>query len=291
MALTTTIETIGLKLAKEYLDANIVYERGVEDTNRPVSTRIVNDYAKVMLAGEWRLTHQGLAFDSKGHLKDGQHRLMALVQACEFGAMEGEQQIKPNPALKVKFMVTRGLDNDIFAFLDNGRARSGGSVLAMSGYSSVSHLAAASRLFYLYDNYSPKFWHNTKVTNQQILATANEYHVAEYMAIGSSLLQVGMISSAATVGYMICERAWPEGPHMEFIEGLRDGVDLQSDSPALVLRNYLIRSRSVARVRRDSFTHLALYIKAWNDYATGKRRSSISIRSNEPFPIPVENGK
>lgn len=288
MALTTEIEAIGLKRAKEYLDANVMYERGTEDTNRPISLRTVNNYAVEMLKGNWRLTHQGIGFDAKGRFKDGQHRLMALVQACEEGAFDGDTKLDANSRLTIKFMVSRGLDNDIFSVLDIGNPRSSANVLAMSGFSCVTNLAAASRLLYLHDNYDIKFWNNTKVTNQQILDNAKAFRLDEYIPVGSALRSVGMIASAATVGYLICERAFPSGPHMAYVESLRDGVGLAADNPALVLRNYLIKSRDVARIRRDSFLHLALYIKTWNDFATNKRRSLVSWRTTEKFPVPID---
>lgn len=49
--------------------------------NRPVSDAVVQRYARDMKAGQWRLTHQGIAFDPQGVLLDGQHRLWAVVEA------------------------------------------------------------------------------------------------------------------------------------------------------------------------------------------------------------------
>jgi|SRR6185369_7289274 len=289
MAVTTEIETINLKTAKEYLDKNIVFERGKEDTNRPTSIRVINNYAREMLRGNWHLTHQGIGFDVRGRLKDGQHRLLALVQACELGASDGDEILEPNPKLTIRMVVTRGLDKDTFMFMDNGLVRSSSNVLAMSGLHNTTHLAACGRLLYLYDNYEPKFWRSTKVVSSDVLKTVVDNGLAEYLPSGIMLVQVGMIASAATVGYFLCVRSYPEGPHMEFIEALRNGVGLAGDSPALVLRNYLIRSRNgKAGTRREAYTHMALYIKAWNDFATGRRRNQISFRDNEPFPMPVE---
>lgn len=49
--------------------------------NRPLSTPHVVALAKKMKAGEWVLTHQGIAIDSDGVLQDGQHRLSAVIMA------------------------------------------------------------------------------------------------------------------------------------------------------------------------------------------------------------------
>ena len=60
-----TIEVITPQLAETYLTANV--------GNRPVLRRVVARYAREMAAGNWLLTHQGIAFDSQGKLVDGQH--------------------------------------------------------------------------------------------------------------------------------------------------------------------------------------------------------------------------
>lgn len=49
--------------------------------NRPVRDAYVKRLARDMMAGRWRLTHQGIAFDPHGVLLDGQHRLWAIVTA------------------------------------------------------------------------------------------------------------------------------------------------------------------------------------------------------------------
>lgn len=49
--------------------------------NRKLSDRLVQQYARDMRSGRWRLTHQGIAFDTRGNLIDGQHRLWAVVEA------------------------------------------------------------------------------------------------------------------------------------------------------------------------------------------------------------------
>ena len=49
--------------------------------NRHIRKEAVESYARDMAAGKWALTGQGISFDSKGMLRDGQHRLMAVVKS------------------------------------------------------------------------------------------------------------------------------------------------------------------------------------------------------------------
>ena len=62
--------TITPKRAAEMLEHN--------GHNRPLTRTRVREFAEAMKRGDWQLTHQGIAFDTDGQLKDGQHRLAAM---------------------------------------------------------------------------------------------------------------------------------------------------------------------------------------------------------------------
>ena len=47
--------------------------------NRPVSLDTVRAYAREMKRGKWLPNHQGIAFNDRDELNDGQHRLLAIV--------------------------------------------------------------------------------------------------------------------------------------------------------------------------------------------------------------------
>jgi hypothetical protein len=83
--------------------------------NRPVSDHTVKAYARDMQAGVWHQTHQGIAFNDRDELIDGQHRLLAVVAARR----------------TVRLMVTFGLRSQIegsamttMDCVDRGRTRS-----------------------------------------------------------------------------------------------------------------------------------------------------------------------
>jgi hypothetical protein len=47
--------------------------------NRSLSSGVAEKYARDMLAGNWTLTHQGIAFYEDMTVADGQHRLNAII--------------------------------------------------------------------------------------------------------------------------------------------------------------------------------------------------------------------
>jgi hypothetical protein len=83
--------------------------------NRPVTEDTVAAYARDMARGVWVSTHQGIAFNDRDELIDGQHRLLAIVRS----------------GCTVRMMVTFGLPSEIpgqemttMDAVDRGRTRS-----------------------------------------------------------------------------------------------------------------------------------------------------------------------
>ena len=60
-------------MAERWLEAN--------ENNRRINWNHVSQLARDMKAGRFACTHQGIAFNTEGHLIDGQHRLWAIVDA------------------------------------------------------------------------------------------------------------------------------------------------------------------------------------------------------------------
>lgn len=76
------------EIARQWLTHNIV-------NNRPLNNRQVQRLETAIKNGQWQLTHQGIAFNNRGELIDGQHRLKAIAEAGE----------------AVRILVTRGVDD------------------------------------------------------------------------------------------------------------------------------------------------------------------------------------
>lgn len=91
--------TITPKQAQEWLN-----KKGY---NRNLSKSHVTYLANEIINGNWKLTHQGIAFDEQGRLIDGQHRLQAII----------------NANIPIKMMVTTDEPVDKFAIIDRGMPR------------------------------------------------------------------------------------------------------------------------------------------------------------------------
>jgi hypothetical protein len=79
--------------------------------NRPVSDDTVNAYARDAVSGMFLTTHQGIAFNDKDELIDGQHRLLAIVKsgvACTLMVSFGWLSEIPGKQLKRMDLIDRG---------------------------------------------------------------------------------------------------------------------------------------------------------------------------------------
>ena len=116
--LVTTLEQITPAVARQYLARNV--------GNRPSSPTWVEQLAKMIIDGDWKLTHQGIAFNCDGTLKDGQQRLMAVVRAGR----------------AVPMLVTRGLPNESMPIIDIHRRRTDVDALRIMGIEADTHIVA-----------------------------------------------------------------------------------------------------------------------------------------------------
>lgn len=113
------------KQAREWLATNT--------KNRRLRVGGVETLAAAYERGEWRVTHQGIAFSRDGVLLDGQHRL-TMVSQLEENAM-------------VPMLVTTGLSEEIFSVIDQHLKRTISDVTGVS-----QDLAAVGRFMAsLYD--------------------------------------------------------------------------------------------------------------------------------------------
>jgi hypothetical protein len=257
---------------------------GVVGTNRKASHELVNEYRDVMLAGNWRTTHQGIAFkgffdNDNAELVDGGHRLRAIREAA-----------KIDPTITVTIMVTEGLTEEDMLVLDVGRRRTPGDFMRMSGEANANVLAAITRLCYLYENvpYGPETWRKSAVTpamRRQYLA--ENPLLREAVAEGSRTVRL-MAPTAAGSGWFLAGKVGhkPEIVN-EFMDAFVAGDNLAKGSPILTLRELMINSRSTHRKWRSSDL-LAIFIQAFNKWVTDTECRQLTFRSNQDFPKFVD---
>jgi hypothetical protein len=117
----TEIVLVTPKMAKSMLECNYA-------GNRPLKEFRVAPLRDAYTRGEWKLTHQGIAFTTDGHLIDGQHRLTMISELPD--------------GTEVPMVVTTGLSAETFDVIDQGKPRTIQDV-----YGTSEGLAAVARVF------------------------------------------------------------------------------------------------------------------------------------------------
>lgn len=107
----TNLMLVTPEMARQWLEVNT--------DNRRMRPNVVEDLRTAWDRGEWKLTHQGIAFAKNGKLLDGQHRLTFVSQLPE-GAT-------------VAMNVSTDCENDLFGAIDQGARRTLSDITGMSG--------------------------------------------------------------------------------------------------------------------------------------------------------------
>lgn len=279
------LETKRVDVDRTMADLYLSYERrpeaGVKGTNRRHSERVVREYMEAMLAGEWRLTHQGLAFkdhfrDNNAVLADGGHRLRAVVRADAV-----------QPGIVIPFMVTEGLTEEDVLALDIGRKRNPGTFLEMDGEVDVNVLGAIAKLTWLYmngllDNYAPH--QRSPLSPKRLKEHVQENpDLRQAVVEGRRLKHIVAPSAAGSFWFLARESGQDPYKLVTFMDGLASGADLAVGDARLTFRNLMINSVRERR-SRETYENLALLIKAYTKFANKEECLKLMWRIDEDFP-------
>lgn len=243
-------------------------------SNRVVSDTVYERYAKEMIKGEWRTTHQGIAFDREGKLLDGQHRLMAIKLS----------------GISIKMLIIPGCDPDTFDVLDSGHRRQAAQLLKIPHRVIV---AAAGRIIgNMYNMWDPVTlfdgFYDTRASTSDILRAVAAWPELQKMApLAAAAYRAAGINQPTHL-VVLAQAARTEYADRidEWTNGLISGANMDSKDPRLVLRNRFFRDRVILGTsagRRNSYN---LITKAWNSWVQGKLLGTLKIFDGEGV-IPV----
>ena len=225
------IETIGPAKAEKYLEQ--AEEAGVR--NRSVSQARVEMFAAAMKNGEWRTTHQGIAFDENGKLIDGQHRLWAIVTSDQ----------------DIKMVVTRGIPIADMPVVDRGRVRSLGDILHIDGVEKGSRKAAIARILGAFLKGSgDNDVRNGRLLDSEIrsIVKTYEHDLSWFMTLESR----GPFASAPLAACFVYAHSIAPSKVESLAESFLTGVGLNIGDPMHSMRKHLIANTADSYLRRFS---------------------------------------
>jgi|LakMenEpi03Aug12_release.lakeMendotaPanAssembly.Ray.scaffolds.fasta_scaffold601331_2 hypothetical protein len=219
--MNTRLEVIGPEQAKIYLQMNT--------GNRNLQKGVVEQYAKDIRAGNWTLTHQGIAFAKDGRLLDGQHRLEAIVLA----------------GIAVEMLVTFGLDDIAQAKMDTLSIRKPShSVSILRGENITQETIAAIKAATELTNGSGG--HNRRLTNTQLSDAVGLFDPALQFLDDNFACRDRGVKSAVVRGQLALAWFYVEDlcrfADFCFILSGKKIIDNPGDKAAHLLREFLLRS-------------------------------------------------
>ena len=272
--LSVELTLVTPKLAENYLRFN--------NKNRKLSTSNLRFLVNEMKSDRFIENGEAIVFDKNGFLKDGQHRLGAILKS-------GKSFFIP---------IVRGVNPIAMGTYDTGKNRSSGDVLELNGF---KYSVLISKLIASISKYSEKKSKDScggalnrgeKLTNQQILQYC-ELNYDWLKGIVSKLRTTHHRSNPKVLGIgSICLIAYligGERPSTEvynFINYLIGSLRIQGTSS-----NYLYEKLYNAKVNKDTLNHywvLGMSIKAWNYYIDGNpsvRYFQFDITKELPKPL------
>jgi hypothetical protein len=264
--------------ADQFKPANLTAESIVkllhqanEVRNRTVSMSHVQKLARDMTARNWLWTGDPIHVDRDGFVRNGQHRLLAVIYSNT----------------TQDFMVIRNLDPATQLVIDVGRTRNAANQMHMAQINNANLATPIANTLIR--------WRIGKALVSSFIPSVMEIHELirneeEIPAAVAYLNQMRRVIRRAPLSAL--GAAYIEAGHLdvkardEFFGNLMTGADLAVDDPTLVLRNKIILPSTYSlRSRRGG--QLYLIVHAWNTWRQDKTMRLLRVPvtlTSETFP-------
>ncbi|MFF2074999.1 hypothetical protein ACFVXG_09585 [Kitasatospora sp. NPDC058162] len=242
--------------------------------NRVLSDTVYERYARAMERGEWRTTHQGIAFDTEGNLLDGQHRLMGV----KISGTSIEMLVIPNCLVET------------FDVLDAGHRRQAAQLLKIPHRVIVA--AAARIVGNLYKMWDPVTlfdgFYDTKAPTSDILKAVAAWPELVSLApsVASAYRAAGINQPTHLAVLAQASRTEYSDRIEDWVSGLISGANMDQKDPRLVLRNRFFRERVILGTSAGRKSSYNLIVKSWNSWAQGKLMGTLKVLDGEGV-IPI----
>jgi len=243
--------------------------------NRTVSKWVVQNYARQMRENKWQLNGEAIMFDTKGNLMNGQHRLLAVIEADA----------------TVPMAVGRGFPESVKDTFDQHRKRTAADVLMMHGIHSGNTVAAVVRLL---DRWDKGIRNATLMGAGQYNLTSAE--VLDYIKQDDMVLpaveayynskpaELGVSARVWSSLWVLTHRIDPAVADDFFLK-LETGEMLPKGHPILALRRYWanVNAGYAGRGGRKFNVSMSCFhagVRAWNAFAEGEEMMKVGMKSN-----------
>ena len=260
-----SVETITPEMAKKYLMFNT--------SNRKARKSLIATYAREMCSGNWKLTHQGVAFDCNGTLLDGQHRLHAIVDS----------------GVSVQMLVARGVESKTQLVMDDHAKRNAGDALTLSRNEKITQVDVA--IIRNAVRLSSTSW-TSALTKQELDHLIDEFRPAlNFIAEMMPNTERGVTSAPAKAAVAL---AWFYAQNLDRLKCFCDILtgrqlpESSGDRAAVMAREWLLRTgMQSSELRIDGFKKTQRAIVAFLSHQDVSKLYGTSVYYPWPLVDPV----
>lgn len=258
--ITMEVETITPQVAAKYLQQNI-------KNYRPMSRAKIKQYAEDMKTGRWQLNGESIQFDENGILKNGQHRLSAVIMA----------------GVSIKMTVMRGVAEDVTVY-DLHTKRTALDVATASGLSvTKDYMSAINLLLLLRNGKMP-----TQIESAEYAVKhENELNRVKRCLLNGDYTKKLKRASAFLSCYLMLQTKKMPFYELEvffrvFATGDQRGTDGYATSSAIVARRMFDERWNGKSNQRAQREQLDVFVQALNDMHNGRERTN-NYKISQPF--------
>jgi hypothetical protein len=240
------VVTITPQEATNWLRAN--------EHNRPVRKGHVNFLANEMKAGNWQINGQAIVIADNEQVLDGQHRLLAIIEAGQ----------------PIKTLVVYGITPEAFSTIDTGAVRSGSDALYLHfgdhPIGIVKAVATAVPWIKQLEKGALRSGGGSKVSNTEIIRYAQEH--ASLFERAATIMHYPKDNRPMSVGIgtalfeMFARKN--EGRADEFFRSLYTGENLERDDIEYILRHAFQKDAQRITSKYPTSIKVRMTVKAWN---------------------------
>ncbi len=236
--------------------------------NRKPSERQVAFYVSQMKSGLWKENGEAIIIGDDNVIKDGQHRLLAVIKARH----------------SYRVPLITEVDSNAMDTIDTGKNRSLHDIISLNGYSYPNYKAKLAKLI-LSSSHKSK---GRGSATRRVLFGDSSRHISnsaglDYVIENNNFLNeiikmasqiytkspnaVISISDLAFVAYMLVGYDLEN----EYIRGfLKElcGAEYSGDSSASYVYKYMVKAKN-SKTHLNKYWLKGLIIKAWNNYING----------------------
>lgn len=274
--------------------AEVVYltpEKAAELLKMNVGNRKVKAckraYEGQMLAGEWKENGEPIIIDTNGFIKDGQHRLIAMIDAN----------------FSYHCVIVYDVDGDVMDTIDTGTNRSLHDVLQLNGIVFPNETAATCKLIMRSDrglsvhsifrgSGSDKVSKRGYLSNNKCLAFCRENAEGLALLVSSAAKihdasTIKVLTKSETAYFLFLLGGWEiDKNHLNYLRRIT-GLTIENGTTSQKINKALV----TAKVNKESLDRgwkLAVIVNGWNVFCEGDHKiNSINVDPDKTQTIKV----